>query len=159
MSLLALVRVIAVLSSGLFAGILFGDRMGAAYARPVLTPSSFVQLQQIIHVHFVKLMPPLILTAIAGGPDFVTPPSRRPVFQTTDAGRMPAVHDLERGGPARRHERNLAPLGERPHRPHHSLPGSLRPGSGCPGSLPVTEYECGQPLVSGLSTLSQGENI
>jgi uncharacterized membrane protein len=33
----------------------------------VLSPSSFVQLQQIIHVHFAKLMPPLILTAIAAG--------------------------------------------------------------------------------------------
>ena len=33
MTVLALVRVIAVLFSGLFAGILFGGRMGATYAR------------------------------------------------------------------------------------------------------------------------------
>ncbi len=67
MSVLTLVRIIAVLFSGLFAGILFGDRMGASYGRPQLSASSFVQFQQIQHVHFAKLMPPLILTAIAAG--------------------------------------------------------------------------------------------
>lgn len=66
MSVLALARIIAVLFSGLFAGILFGDRMGASFARPQLSASSFVQFQQIQHVHFAKLMPPLLLTALAG---------------------------------------------------------------------------------------------
>jgi uncharacterized membrane protein len=67
MSALELVRIIAILSSGLFAGILFGDRMGAAFARPALSPSSFVQFQQIIHAHYVRMMPPLTLAAIASG--------------------------------------------------------------------------------------------
>ncbi len=67
MSSLLLVRIIAVLFSGVFAGILFGDRMGATYARPVLSVSSFIQFQQAVHVRFEKLMPPLLLTAIAGG--------------------------------------------------------------------------------------------
>lgn len=67
MSVLGIVRVIAILSSGLVAGILFGDRVGASYARPALSASSFVQLQQIIHVHFVRMMPVLLLTAIAAG--------------------------------------------------------------------------------------------
>ena len=65
MSLLAIVGVIAILSSGMMAGILFGDRMGATFARPSLSASSFVQFQQIIHVHYVRMMPVLGLTAIA----------------------------------------------------------------------------------------------
>jgi uncharacterized membrane protein len=65
MSVLEIVRIIAILSSGLMAGILFGDRMGAAFARPSLSASSFVQQQQIIHIHYVKLLPALALTAIA----------------------------------------------------------------------------------------------
>ena len=65
MSLLAIVGVIAILSSGMMAGILVGDRMGATFARPSLSASSFVQFQQIIHVHYVRMMPVLGLTAIA----------------------------------------------------------------------------------------------
>ncbi len=67
MSVLGIVRVIAILPSGLVAGILFGDRMGATFARPSLSPSSFLQFQRIQHVHFVRMMPPLILGAIAAG--------------------------------------------------------------------------------------------
>jgi uncharacterized membrane protein len=67
MNILGIVRAIAILSSGVFSGILFGDRMGATFARPSLSPSSFLQLQQIQHVHFVKFMPPLTLTAIGSG--------------------------------------------------------------------------------------------
>lgn len=67
MPALTIARVMAVVSTGLFAGILLGDRAGATYARPHLSPSSFVQFQQIVHVHFVRLMPPLILTAILAG--------------------------------------------------------------------------------------------
>jgi len=63
MTVLAAVRVIAVLCSGLFGGLLFGDRMGPAFARPTLSPSSFVQFQQIIHIHYIKLLPALTLTA------------------------------------------------------------------------------------------------
>jgi Domain of unknown function (DUF1772) len=66
MSVLAMVRMIAIFSSGIFAGILFGDRMGATFARPSLSPSSFLQFQRIQHVHFARMMPPLTLAAIAG---------------------------------------------------------------------------------------------
>ena len=65
MEVLGIVRIVAILSSGLFAGILFGDRMGATYARPALDPSSFLQFQRIQHVHFARMMPPLMLGAIA----------------------------------------------------------------------------------------------
>ena len=67
MTFLGFARVIAILCSGLFAGILLGDRMGASFARPVLPASSFVQLQQIIHTYFARMMPVLLLTGIAAG--------------------------------------------------------------------------------------------
>jgi uncharacterized membrane protein len=67
MSVIAIVRIIGIISSGLLAGILFGDRMGATFARPALSPSSFLQFQRIQHVHFARMMPPLTLAAIAGG--------------------------------------------------------------------------------------------
>lgn len=41
--------------------------MGATFARPALNASSFLQFQQIQHVHFARMMPPLTLIAIAGG--------------------------------------------------------------------------------------------
>ncbi len=66
MSVLAMVRIVAIFSSGVFAGILFGDRMGATFARPSLSPSSFLQFQRIQYVHFARMMPPLTLAAIAG---------------------------------------------------------------------------------------------
>ncbi len=67
MNAIAIVRIIAILSSGIFAGILFGDRMGATFARPSLSPSSFLQFQRIQHVHFARMMPPLTLAAILSG--------------------------------------------------------------------------------------------
>jgi len=66
MTVLAMVRMVAIFSSGVFAGILLGDRMGATFARPSLSPSSFLQFQRIQHVHFARMMPPLTLAAIAG---------------------------------------------------------------------------------------------
>jgi uncharacterized membrane protein len=65
--MLAAVRIIAIFACGIFAGILFGDRMGATFARPALSPSSFVQFQRIQHIHFARMMPPLGLAALAGG--------------------------------------------------------------------------------------------
>jgi len=38
--------------------------MGASFARPALSPSSFVTFQQIQHSHFVRMMPILIGIAI-----------------------------------------------------------------------------------------------
>ncbi len=67
MSVLAIVRVIAILPSGLMAGLLFGDRTGPSFARQALSASSFVQQQQIIHTHYIKLLPVLSMAAVAGG--------------------------------------------------------------------------------------------
>jgi hypothetical protein len=64
MSAIGIVRMVAIFSSGLFAGILLGDRMGASFARPSLSPASFLQFQRIQHVHFARMMPPLTLAAI-----------------------------------------------------------------------------------------------
>ena len=59
-----LARLAAVFSAGLIAGILLGDRVGASFARPALSPSSFVTFQQIQHAHFVRMMPILMGIAI-----------------------------------------------------------------------------------------------
>ena len=64
MRVLGVARFGAVLFTGLVAGIFLGDRMGASFARPALSPSSFVTFQQIQHAHFVKMMPILIGIAI-----------------------------------------------------------------------------------------------
>ena len=61
---LTVARVVAVVGAGLYAGILLGDLAGAAQARPQLNPSSFVQLQQIIHARFVFMMPAIIVSTI-----------------------------------------------------------------------------------------------
>src|SRR5687768_3435305 len=61
---LTVVRVAAVAGAGLCAGILLGDLAGAAQARPQLTPSSLVQLQQIIHARFVIIMPALVVLTL-----------------------------------------------------------------------------------------------
>lgn len=65
MDVLTIVRVVAVVCAGLLAGIYSGYRLGDYYAVQELSPSSFVQFQQIVHVHFVRFMPPLVLTALA----------------------------------------------------------------------------------------------
>jgi len=67
MRVLAIVRAIALLSCGLMTGILFGDRMGPAFARRTMSASSFVQQQQIIHNHYKKLLPVLSMASLAGG--------------------------------------------------------------------------------------------
>jgi len=64
MNPLTITRVVAVTGAGLYAGILLGDLAGAAQARPQLNPSSFVQLQQIIHARFVIMMPALVVVTI-----------------------------------------------------------------------------------------------
>lgn len=64
MNLLPVVRFIALIATGLLAGIFLGDRMGLGFARPALPASSFVQLQQIQHVHFVRMMPVLQIAAL-----------------------------------------------------------------------------------------------
>ncbi len=64
MNLISIVRFIAVAATGLLAGIFLGDRVGLGFARPALPTSAFVQLQQMQHVHFVRMMPPLQLAAL-----------------------------------------------------------------------------------------------
>jgi uncharacterized membrane protein len=64
MNLLPIVRFIALVATGLLAGIFLGDRMGLGFARPALPATSFVQLQQIQHVHFVRMMPVLQIAAL-----------------------------------------------------------------------------------------------
>ena len=57
-------RVVAIVSVGLLAGIFSGYRASVHYAVPYLYGPSLVQLQQIIHVHSVNFMPSLIVTAL-----------------------------------------------------------------------------------------------
>ena len=64
MNLLVIVRVVAVVCAGLLAGIYFGYRAGDYYALQKLSASNFVQFQQVIHMHFARFMPPLVLTAL-----------------------------------------------------------------------------------------------
>lgn len=64
MGVVTALRVVAIVCAGLLAGIFVGYRAGVQYALPELSASSFVQLQKIIHVHYVRFMPPLVLTAL-----------------------------------------------------------------------------------------------
>ena len=64
MDIFTVVRVVEVVCVGLLAGIYLGYRAGPQPALQKLSPSSFVQFQQIVHVHYVRFMPPLILTAL-----------------------------------------------------------------------------------------------
>lgn len=64
MTTLGVVRIVAVLSSGLMAGILLGDLLGPASAREEMNASALVELQQIIHSQYVRVLPVLVLAAI-----------------------------------------------------------------------------------------------
>lgn len=66
MDVLIVVRAVATVCTGLVAGIFLGHRRGVSLATRQLGASSFLQLQQIIHVHFVQMMPPLVLSAVGG---------------------------------------------------------------------------------------------
>ena len=61
MRLFAIVRVIAVVCTGLLAGISLGY-LASVPARGALSASSFVH-QQVVHVYYERIMPPLILAA------------------------------------------------------------------------------------------------
>ena len=63
--LLQITRIISLVSVGLYAGIIFGDRLGASYSRVALDPGSFVLFQQVQHVHFKPVLLPLTLIAVA----------------------------------------------------------------------------------------------
>ena len=58
--------IVALVCTGLAAGIFLGHRAGVSRAVSELSPSSFVQLQQIIHKTFARMMPVLIIGAVLG---------------------------------------------------------------------------------------------
>jgi uncharacterized membrane protein len=58
--------VVALICTGLAAGIFLGHRAGVSQAMPSLSPSSFVQLQQIIHKTFARMMPVLTVGSMLG---------------------------------------------------------------------------------------------
>jgi uncharacterized membrane protein len=64
MNRLGIPRVVAVLSSGLMAGLLFGDWLGPSFARAAMNASSFIQFQQIVHVNYLRTLPALSTIAI-----------------------------------------------------------------------------------------------
>jgi uncharacterized membrane protein len=61
---MVIVPIVALICTGLVAGIFLGHRAGVSLAMPVLSPSSFVQLQQIIHRTFVRMMPVLNIGSV-----------------------------------------------------------------------------------------------
>lgn len=67
MRILGAVRILAVLCTGLYAGIIFGDGMGATYARPALSVADFIRFQQIQHLHFKPLLLPITVSAVLSG--------------------------------------------------------------------------------------------
>jgi len=67
MKVLMVARVAAVFCTGLYAGIIFGDRMGASFARPALSAGDFIVFQQIQHTHFKPLLVPVTFAAVLGG--------------------------------------------------------------------------------------------
>jgi uncharacterized membrane protein len=64
--MILIVPVVALICTGLGAGIFLGHRAGVSRAMPILSPSSFIQLQQLIHKTFARMMPALIIGALAG---------------------------------------------------------------------------------------------
>ena len=58
------VRVVAIACAGVLAGIYLGYAAGPQYALQALSASSFVQFQQIVHVHYVTFMPILVVAAL-----------------------------------------------------------------------------------------------
>ena len=65
--LLQISRFTQLLLTGLYTGLLFGDRIGISPVRSKLPTSSFVLLQQDLHLRFGKLMPVLLVGSIIAG--------------------------------------------------------------------------------------------
>lgn len=63
MNLHTSVRAFAITCTGLATGVFLGHWRGVSIAMSQLEPTSFVHLQQIIHVHFVPMMPILLFGA------------------------------------------------------------------------------------------------
>jgi hypothetical protein len=64
MTVRTVVRVFAVALAGILAGIYLGYRLGPHYALQALNGATFVQYQQIVHVHYVTFMPFLVVGAL-----------------------------------------------------------------------------------------------
>ena len=64
--MMVIAPVVALICTGLVAGIFLGHRAGVSRAVPILSPSSFIQLQQTIHKTFVRMMPVLVLGSVLG---------------------------------------------------------------------------------------------
>jgi uncharacterized membrane protein len=60
-------RFLQLLTTGLYTGVLFADRIGVTPIRPMLPASSFVLYQQQLHVRFVILMPVLLGVSLLSG--------------------------------------------------------------------------------------------
>ena len=65
MNRLSITRVVAVLCSGLMAGLLFGDWLGPSFARAAMNASTFIQFQQIVHINYLRTLPALSTIAVA----------------------------------------------------------------------------------------------
>jgi len=65
--LLNLVRFFQLLLMGLYAGLLFGDRVGVTPIRPKLPAAAFVLYQQQLHLRFGKVMPVLLAGSLLAG--------------------------------------------------------------------------------------------
>jgi uncharacterized membrane protein len=64
MNLAAIVRVVGITCAGVLTGIYLGHRAGAHYALQAVDPGSFIQYQQVIHLHYVRFIPPLVTVAL-----------------------------------------------------------------------------------------------
>jgi len=60
-----LIRSVAVLCSGLMAGLLFGDWLGPSFARSAMAAGSFIEFQQIVHINYLRVLPALSTIAVA----------------------------------------------------------------------------------------------
>ncbi len=66
MRLSTLAGSVQILCLGLISGIFIAD-LATATARMSLEPTAFVQLQQGVHITYSRMMPPLVIGAIAAG--------------------------------------------------------------------------------------------
>lgn len=64
MNALLVVRVIGLASTGLLAGIFVGYKAGPYHALRQVSSPVFVQFQRVVHEHYIRFMPPLLLAAL-----------------------------------------------------------------------------------------------
>lgn len=60
-------RFLQLITTGLFTGLLFGDRVGVTPIRPKLPAASLILFQQELHLTFGKVMPVLLLVSLLSG--------------------------------------------------------------------------------------------